>query len=806
MRTLAIDDNESSLYMLEWMLRGNGHEVVTATNGEEALQELKKGNIDLIISDILMPVMDGFTLCRIVKSSDIYKGIPFIVYTATYTGPQDEELALKMGADGFIIKPCEPEEMIHKIELILTKRITDSPDQVEVKSEEEVLTLYNERLVRKLEQKMIQAEEEIIQRKTVEEKLLRSENLLQTTQQIGKIGGWEWDIAKQQIYWTEETFNIHDLDPDKHPINSDELIEQSFLCYNEADRQIVSDAFWKCVHTGESYEFEFPLTTHKGRNLFIRTAAKAMWEGGKICRVVGYIQDITVIKQAEMESVKLKEQLVQTQKLDSIGKLAGGVAHDFNNVLTIILGYGEEILTKLKPEDWIYHQVDEIVGAGKRALSLTKQLLAFGKKNLVKAEVLNPNSIVIDMQRMLLRIIGEDIKLKTLLAEDLAMIKADQSQIEQVILNLVLNAREAMPRGGEICISTENVSLNDDNQTIGQNLTKGDYVLLCVSDTGIGINEDTLHHIFEPFYTTKPDKGTGLGLSTVYGIVQQAKGDIFVKSDVGVGTIFKVYLPQTEEKEIESNSREQLGSLTSTGEYIFLVEDDPSIRKMIRKALTEYGYHVNLAENANQAIQMIETGFKPDVLITDIIMPGMSGLELAKYVNNLLPSVSVLLISGYADDNFRNQQDDYQHFSFLQKPFTGQSLAIQVKDLIIKQTKDISRKILMIDDDENIRILIKRSCEKRGHQMLGAHSFHSAQTALNKENFDLLLIDKNLPGEDGISILRRLRKQGFNAPAIILSGVLWEIETDLMQELNIVSSEEKDSNTMKLVLKIESLL
>jgi PAS domain S-box-containing protein len=379
-----------------------------------------------------------------------------------------------------------------------------------------------------------------------------------------------------------------------------------------------------------------------------------------------------------------EEQLRQSQKMEAVGQLAGGIAHDFNNLLTAITGYSELTLRRLQPEDPLYRNIEEVKKAGERAASLTRQLLAFSRKQVLQPKVLGLNSIISEVEKMLCRLIGEDIDLRTVLEPQLGRIKADPGQIEQVLLNLAVNARDAMPHGGKLTIETENVYL--DEGYAGQHIAvnPGHYVMLAVSDNGTGIDERTRARIFEPFFTTKEaGKGTGLGLSTVYGIVKQSGGNIWVYSEVGRGTSFKVYLPRVDEGAQEyKRSAEPKDALQGT-EMILLAEDEDVVRKLTREVLEMCGYKVLEAANGGAALLICERQKEPiHLLITDVIMPEMGGRELSDRLSQLHPEMKVLYMSGYTDNAIVHQGVLNEGANFIQKPFSPDALARKVREVL----------------------------------------------------------------------------------------------------------------------------
>ncbi len=381
---------------------------------------------------------------------------------------------------------------------------------------------------------------------------------------------------------------------------------------------------------------------------------------------------------------RLEKQLIQAQKMESIGRLAGGVAHDFNNILMVIHGYTDFAFSKISVDKQIRSDLFEIKKAADRATSLTRQLLAFSRKQVLQPEILDLNQLIMNMDKMLRRLIGEDIEYVTIPSEHLWKIKADPGQIEQVITNLVVNARDAMPTGGQITIETKNVFLDHEYVQTHIEVISGNHVMLAVSDSGSGMEKETLERIFDPFFTTKDKgKGTGLGLSTVHGIVKQSGGNIFVYSEVGKGTTFKIYFPQeTSKSEPALFSEKKNDSLRGT-ETILVVEDEEVVRKLVERTLANEGYQVLIAGYGTEAITLSESFQNPiHLLITDVIMPKMSGRELADTLAKVRENMKILFISGYTDNAVVHHGMLDNGIEFLQKPFSPNQLLKKVRDIL----------------------------------------------------------------------------------------------------------------------------
>lgn len=400
--------------------------------------------------------------------------------------------------------------------------------------------------------------------------------------------------------------------------------------------------------------------------------------------VVALFVDCTWQKLMEEEKERLSAQLYQAQKMESIGRLAGSIAHDFNNMLNVILGYGEMILRKLDKSDPLRENVEKIVDAAKRSAELTGQLLTFSRKQPVKCDFIDLNDLLAGMKDLLERLIGEHIELEFKLSPSKLHIWADRNKIEQVVMNLAVNARDAMPQGGKLLIETAKVTLDEEYARRHYGTQPGDYVMLAVTDTGCGISRDVLDRIFEPFFTTK-ENGTGLGLPTVYGIVKSFEGNIWVYSEPGRGTTFKVYLPHVKTASLSEPLRQDLTDIKPSGgvsgRCILVVEDVEMLRKFLEEILSGFGYKVTVAANPKEAISLVEDeGLRPDLLITDLVMPHMSGKELADYLKGIQPCLKVIYMSGYTYNTVTHHGINGPDVLFLQKPFTIGELELKIRE------------------------------------------------------------------------------------------------------------------------------
>jgi len=435
---------------------------------------------------------------------------------------------------------------------------------------------------------------------------------------------------------------------------------------------------WDILAQGGVWKSRF-INKRKDDTLYTEdaTISSVKDSSGKIVNYIAVKRDIT-------QELHLEEQLRQAQKMESVGRLAGGIAHDFNNILTVITGNVELIFMSISPDDPVYDDLKEIKSSADRAAGLTRQLLAFSRRQIIEPKVINMNDLILGMDRLLRRIIGEDVEFITVPQEGLWPVYVDPGQMEQVLTNLVVNARDAMPTGGKLTIETANVLLNEEYAGDHRGASPGEYVMLAVSDTGMGMDQETVSHIFEPFFTTKETgKGTGLGLSTCYGIVKQNKGSIWVYSEPGNGTTMKVYLPRVQRDRWENKSTESLEAPAKGTETVLVVEDEPSVLKMIVRTLNKQGYTTLEASNGEEAVRAM-TSHEGEIhlLITDVIMPRMGGKLLSGFVKKGYPGIKTLFMSGYTDNSIVNHGVLDPGLSFIQKPFSPIEILKKVRQVL----------------------------------------------------------------------------------------------------------------------------
>jgi len=519
-----------------------------------------------------------------------------------------------------------------------------------------------------------------VERKRAELALRESESRLARAQEAAHLGSWETELHslerldRNPLWWSDEAYRIFGYTPRSEPVSS----ELFFRLVHPEDVPRVEEALRRTLEQGVPYVVQHRVVRPDGTERIVEERCSVIRDAtGTPLRLLGTVLDIT-------DRQRLEQQFLQAQKMEAVGRLAAGIAHDFNNLLTAILGSCELLREHVGPDNPDRADLDEIRAASLRAGDLIRQLLAFTRQQVLSPHILDLNEVVRGMEPMLRRVIGEDVSLRTAGAAGLGSVRADRGQIEQVLMNLVVNARDALPRGGHITIETANAELDASYAATHAPIPAGHYALLAVSDDGIGMDAATRARVFEPFFTTKgKGKGTGLGLSTVYGIVKQSGGFIWVYSEPSAGATFKIYLPRVEAKATAAAPVPALAPVPGGDETILVVEDQPEVRRLSEKLLRVRGYTVLGAENGAEALRVAEQHAGPiHLLVTDVIMPGMNGREVALLMSADRPTLKVLYLSGYADESVVHHGVLEPGLAFLQKPFTPESLARKVRDVL----------------------------------------------------------------------------------------------------------------------------
>ncbi len=807
-----MDDNRNNLYYLSSLLEGEGHKVVLAQDGVEALDQLGKAAFGLIISDVLMPKMDGFQLCRECKKESALNDIPFIFYTATYIEEADRKFGLSLGADEYIIKPMEPDMLLEVIgRVVRSKADSGRARKVGTSGDDaDYLAEHNKRLVQKLERKMLQLEEkqrelemEIIERKQAEQKAKESEERFKTIfdtvndaifiQDIdtgvitgmnrvtcgmfgygrdemrgssldklcaGDLAGhtpedmrklikkvtdgepqmFEWKIRNRagRTFWVEIAMKLVRIGAADRM-----LVVVRDIQARKATEEALNDERLKLQSLSENAPFGMVLIDEQGRFTYMNTRFREMFGYGETdvpdgrtwfskaypddryrehvinvwkeeilnakhgekklkvftvtCRdgsqkTVNFIplklasnhhlvtcEDITEFK-------KLELQLRQSQKMEAIGNLAGGIAHDFNNILTTMMGYAGLLQMEIDKHSPLGLYVDQIIAASQKAANLTRSLLAFSRQQPVVLDPLNINESIRSAEKLLKRLLTEDVEFSVSLAQDDMVIMADATQIDQILFNLVANARDAMPGGGKLVIGTSMIDIDKRFIDVHGFGKPGIYTQVIVSDTGTGMDEATKEKIFEPFFSTKEvGKGTGLGLSTVYGIVKQHNGFINVYSEPGNGATFRIYFPLVRLEAPKAKAPEPV--VKKGKETILVAEDNADLRRLVKEVLGKHGYRIIEAVDGEEAVEKFKRHKNIDLMIIDSVMPRKNGREAYEEVKKINPAIRALFTSGHTKDTILSKGIADSEFDFLPKPISPTHLLLKVREILDRGTE-----------------------------------------------------------------------------------------------------------------------
>lgn len=667
MKILIVDDDENSRVFLERALRGQHYSAESAANGLEALEKAYHWHPDLIISDILMPEMNGFELCRRIKTDEQLRNIPFIFYTATFVDQKDERLAVALGASRFLVKPIEPADFFRIItEVINEYERNKLPVPAQPLGEmKELYQMQAEALARKLDKKVRELDKE---RKALRESEGRFRALTEST------SDWIWEVDRNGVY-SYASPKVRDL----LGYEPEGVIGKTPFDLMHSDEAVRLAQWFKAIA-----ESKKPLGTleivaiHKdGRKVMLEKSGVPFFDpSGNLAGYRGIDRDIT-------ERKKLEEQLRQAQKMEAIGQFAGGIAHDFNNMLTAIMGCGEFLKMSMDKDSTSQRYVDIILSSAAKSADLTQQILAFSRKQIISPKQTNLNELIKGVEKLLRRLIGEDIEIKITFSAGDLMVMVDPGQLEHVLMNLCSNARDAMPDGGTIFISTGTDFLDSEYIPTCNVENAGMYALITVTDTGGGMDEKTRQRIFEPFFTTKEvGKGTGLGLATAYGTIKQHNGHITVYSEPGKGTTFKIYLPLIESLTGKRECKEAIPQKRGS-ETILVAEDNEDVRTLTKQVLLEYGYSVIEAVDGEDAINQLRR-YKDIVrlVVIDVIMPKKSGKEAYDEIKKIKPDIKVLFTSGYTSDIINKKGILEDGVDFISKPLTPHDLLCRIRETL----------------------------------------------------------------------------------------------------------------------------
>ncbi len=669
MKILIVEDNVDDRRLLRTNLEHHGCDVIEATNGREGYEQAKSNPVDLIISDALMPEMDGFQFLRKIKTDRDLKAIPFIFYSAVYTGYNEAELAISLGAAEFIIKPRDLEEFWKDIQDVLMEcsLLKERPvSPVLIEEEEEYLRKYSAIIATKLEENLRELEKA---NTTIRDSERCYRNLFNSMRDVVIITDKDRMILDVNQPALRDVFGYETGDVIG---KSTEMLYAERKGFIMTGREVYDQAD---IVKGKLVEVDFQ---RENKNVFHSElyALKLIGDDGEAEGNIGLIRDIS-------ERKMLEKQLLQAQKMESIGQLAGGVAHDFNNILTAIIGYACIAQMKMVKEDPIRESIDNILESANRAAELTHSLLAFSSKQVMNLQPMDLNEIIRQVEIFLKRVIGADVELRTFMKQKTLTVNADSGQIEQVLMNLATNARDAMPTGGVFTIETDTIMVDDDSLKVLGLGKQGVYAVVLVSDTGEGMDETTRKRIFEPFFTNKEEgRGTGLGLSIVYGIIQQHNGLINVYSEPEKGTCFKIYLPLAQ---TPAGARHTLDISAPGGgiETVLVAEDDAKVRELSQQVLQEFGYTVITAENGEEAVlKFMEQKDHIQLVILDVVMPRMSGSAVYQEIRKIQPDIKALFLSGYTADAVHIQHFIAEGISFIQKPVSPNDFLKKVREVL----------------------------------------------------------------------------------------------------------------------------
>ncbi|MGA2152437.1 MAG: response regulator [Geobacteraceae bacterium] len=668
MRILLVDDDVGGRMLLRRILEDHACEVMEAANGCEGLQMARNIAPALIISDVFMPKMDGYQFLHEVKNDPVLERVPFVFYSSVFTDRNDEELALSLGAAAFIVKPKDLDEFWTEICSAMKKDeyVHEAKRDTSITTGENRLNI-SQTIIGRIEEKFAEMEKTRSDLAWSDERyrrLLESVTDYIYTVQMEDGRTLATSHSPGCVAVTGYAPEEYEADPDLW-----------FRIIHEEDRETVRELTSRFFsENGAILPFQHRIIHKDGRVRWIRNTPVPRYD--KQSRLVAYdglISDITEYK-------KLEDQFRHAQKMEAVGVLAGGIAHDFNNILTAIIGYGNLLQMQLGNDPSAQHSVEQILAAGEKAVNLVHGLLAFSRKQIINPKPAGLNNIIRIVEKLLSRLLTEDIELKVNLTGSETTIMADPGQIDQILMNLATNARDAMPKGGVLTIETSIMEMDMEYLLMHGYGIQGQYVWLSVSDTGMGIDEQTRERIFEPFYTTKPmEKGTGLGLSIVYGIVKQHNGFIDVQSTLGMGTTFNIFFPLVKAKVQEKSSMPHLPAL-GENQTILIADDDMQVRDIIRITLENSGYKVIEAEDGEMAVQKFaKYRDEIDLLILDIVMPKQNGKDAYDEIRKIRQEIKVLFISGYTADVIDQKVGMGEELNIVSKPVSPQELLLKIK-------------------------------------------------------------------------------------------------------------------------------
>lgn len=687
---LIVDDNLTNLSVLSHALEQHGLRLLIAQNGEVALRRAQIAYPDLILLDIMLPDMAGFEVCQRLKAHPATQDTPVIFMTAL-SDAESKIKGFQAGAVDYITKPFQSAEVLARVRTHLALKAAQKQLEVqnaqlqqeitERKRAEQMLLESHAELERRvaertaeLTQTNLALQEQINERQRAEEALLLERNLLRTL--IDNLPDFVYTKDRQHRFMVSNAAHRAYLGAD----TLDQIVNKTdydfypseLVAAFHADEEMVMESGQALINKEEN------LTKADTPNFGLTTKVPLRNSQEQIIGLVGISRNITEWK-------RLEEQFIQAQKMESVGRLAGGIAHDFNNLLMVIMGNTQLVYEVMLPTEPLAKDLKTVLEAAERAKNLTRQLLTFARKQVISPQTLNLNDLILNLDKLLRRVIGEDIELTMLPATNLWLVKVDNNQMEQVLINMAVNARDAMSDGGKLTIETANVTLNEAYTRRHVEVKPGRYVMVAVTDTGTGMPPEVQARLFEPFFTTKEaGKGTGLGLATCYGIIKQHGGNIWVYSEVDQGTTFRIYLPAITETAGSSLAAQTVSDIPLQGnETILLVEDDYTVRQFTLRVLNMLGYSVLEACDGVEALRLAaEFSGMIHLLLTDVVMPKMSGNVLAQHLHTTHPQTRVLYMSGYTANAIVHNGVLDPGINFLPKPVSPEQLARKIREVL----------------------------------------------------------------------------------------------------------------------------
>ena len=778
-RILLADDNADMRAYVARLLSVR-HEVEAAADGHAALEAALERRPDLILTDIMMPRLDGFGLIKAIRAKESLRDLPVIVLSAR-AGEEASIEGLSAGADDYLVKPFSARELIARVEAALA-------------------------LAR------LRGETNEVTRETSER--------LKAALAASGTGTFRWNFSDNTLIWDDELHRLFDIEPGQNL-----TLENFISLVHQDDRDGVRKRCKQCVSQGTDFEMEYRVMLRHGGERWLLDKGVTFKDGaGRPLYMTGACVDISERKRAELalrrmnetleervaertaeldaahnrlleearEREEISAQLRQAQKMEAIGKLTGGVAHDFNNLLQVISGNLQLISKDVAGNERTERRIQNALTGVSRGSKLASQLLAFGRRQPLEPKVVNLGRYLRGLDEMLRRAIGEEIELETIAGGGLWNTCVDLAQLENAILNLAINARDAMKGYGKLTIEAGNAWLDDQYAARHPDIAAGQYVMIAVSDTGPGIPAENLERVFEPFFTTKPEgEGTGLGLSMVYGFVKQSGGHAKIYSELGHGTTVRLYLPRTRAEEDIALPKDA-SPIAGGTETILVVEDDEGVRLTVVDMLADLGYRVLKAKDAQAALVVIESGVSIDLLFTDVVMPGpLRSTELAKKVRERAPGIAILFTSGYTDNAIVHggRLDEGTHL--LSKPYTREALARKIRHVLgehvkkdgaphldghphepvaVKNTPEKPLRILLVEDEPLIRAATADYLAELGHTVFEAKDAASALKVLDADKVDLLLTDIRLPDQTGIELAHQSLDRFPGLKVVLASG------------------------------------